>query len=47
MLSSKEGPIVLGQGSYIQVVESFENIGPIWDATLADLDGSGQVGGTS
>lgn len=42
--SEKEGVLVLGKGSYLEIVERFENVGPVWDAASADLDGSGQVG---
>jgi DNA damage-binding protein 1 len=39
----EKGVIVLGQGSYLSVVDSWKNIAPIMDAVLVDLDGSGQV----
>ncbi|PCH40170.1 hypothetical protein WOLCODRAFT_67201 [Wolfiporia cocos MD-104 SS10] len=38
----KAGRIVASKGSYVEVIESFQNIAPIVDAALVDLDGSGQ-----
>lgn len=39
----REGKIVSGKGSYIEVLSNYENIAPVMDAVLADIDGSGQV----
>lgn len=39
----EKGIVVLGQGNYLSVVDSWKNIAPIMDAVLVDLDGSGQV----
>lgn len=46
-LQSKEvrkskGTIIKAKGSHVEVLETYQNIAPIMDATLADLDGSGQ-----
>ncbi|KZT11975.1 uncharacterized protein LAESUDRAFT_746751 [Laetiporus sulphureus 93-53] len=38
----KEGKIVSGKGSYVEVLSNHENIAPVMDAVLADIDGSGQ-----
>ncbi|KAH9942902.1 CPSF A subunit region-domain-containing protein [Amylocystis lapponica] len=38
----KDGKILSGKGTYVEVLESYQNIAPIMDAALADLDGSGQ-----
>jgi DNA damage-binding protein 1 len=42
---NNDGPgyIVVGIGSYITELESFNNLAPILDAVLIDTDGSGQV----
>ena len=37
------GYVITPDGSYIKIVQSFKNIGPIIDATMVDTDGSGQV----
>lgn len=37
------GTVIRLKGSHVEVLESFRNIAPIVDATLADIDGSGQV----
>lgn len=38
-----EGCIITPDGSYVKVVQSFKNIGPIIDAVMVDVEGSGQV----
>lgn len=38
-----KGRIVRTRGNFVEILESFSNIAPIVDATLADIDGSGQV----
>lgn len=43
MMSEEKGMVVLGQGNYLSVMDSWKNIAPIMDAALVDLDGSGQV----
>ncbi|CCM01903.1 uncharacterized protein FIBRA_03974 [Fibroporia radiculosa] len=42
--SKKErgGQVVLGKGKFVEVLDSYENIAPIMDAVMVDLDGSGQ-----
>ncbi|KAG8949792.1 hypothetical protein FRC04_008332 [Tulasnella sp. 424] len=40
-------PEAKSDGSYIEVLESYTNLGPILDAVLMDADGSGQVGASS
>ncbi|OBZ68977.1 DNA damage-binding protein 1 [Grifola frondosa] len=40
--AGKDGRIVSMTGNYVEVLESYQNIAPILDAVLADLDGSGQ-----
>lgn len=37
-----QGYVVTPDGSYVKVLESFKNIGPIIDAAMVDIDGSGQ-----
>jgi DNA damage-binding protein 1 len=37
------GRIIAPDGSYVRVVQSFKNIGPIIDAVMVDVEGSGQV----
>lgn len=32
------------KGTYIEVLQTHDNVAPIMDAVLADIDGSGQVG---
>lgn len=39
----EKGVVVKLKGSYVEHLEPFRNIAPIVDATIADLDGSGQV----
>lgn len=41
--NEEKGIIVMSQGSYLSVLDSWKNIAPIMDAALVDLDGSGQV----
>ncbi|RXW24467.1 hypothetical protein EST38_g1372 [Candolleomyces aberdarensis] len=36
------GRIIAPDGSYVRVVQSFKNIGPIVDAVMVDVEGSGQ-----
>jgi DNA damage-binding protein 1 len=38
-----QGYVVVGKGSYLTELESFNNLAPILDAALVDTDGSGQV----
>ncbi|OSX59780.1 hypothetical protein POSPLADRAFT_1048255 [Postia placenta MAD-698-R-SB12] len=38
----KGGKVVEVKGTYIEVLDEYQNIAPIMDAALADLDGSGQ-----
>ena len=38
-----EGRVLGLNGTFIEVLDTWENIGPILDAVLADTDGSGQV----
>jgi len=38
-----QGYVVVGKGSYLTELESFNNLAPILDAILVDTDGSGQV----
>jgi DNA damage-binding protein 1 len=42
-----KGSIIESQGSFINVLSTFKNIAPIFDAVLVDTDGSGQVRGLS
>ncbi|KAG0700426.1 CPSF A subunit region-domain-containing protein [Suillus ampliporus] len=37
-----QGYVVVGMGSYVTELESFNNLAPILDAVLVDTDGSGQ-----
>lgn len=39
----KEGKIVRTKGTFLEVLQTYDNIAPILDAALADIDGSGQV----
>ena len=39
----KDGKIVSTKGSYLDVIERWENVAPIVDAAMVDLEGSGQV----
>lgn len=39
----RDGRVVATKGTYIEMLETFQNIAPIMDAVLADLDDSGQV----
>ena len=39
----KEGRIINTKGTYLEVTQRYNNIAPIMDAVLADIDGSGQV----
>ena len=41
--STSKGKIVASSGSYLDVLTTWTNIAPIWDAVLADTDGSGLV----
>jgi len=38
-----EGRVLGLNGTFIEVLDIWQNIGPILDAVLADTDGSGQV----
>ena len=40
----KEGRIIGMKGTYLEVLQNHDNIAPILDAALADIDRSGQVG---
>ncbi|KZT73848.1 hypothetical protein DAEQUDRAFT_357103 [Daedalea quercina L-15889] len=40
---AKDGRVVGTKGSYVDVVERSENVAPIVDAAMADLEGSGQI----
>ncbi|EJF63344.1 hypothetical protein DICSQDRAFT_153890 [Dichomitus squalens LYAD-421 SS1] len=40
--SAREGRVVNTQGTFLEVLQNFDNIAPIMDAALADIDGSGQ-----
>lgn len=42
-----EGLIVNGDGGYLEELESFNNLAPIVDAVMVDIDSTGQVGGLS
>jgi len=42
-----EGLVVNGIGSYLEQLESFNNLAPIVDAVMVDIDSTGQVGGLS
>lgn len=37
------GRVLASSGIYIEVLDTWQNVGPILDAVLADTDGSGQV----
>lgn len=37
------GRVLASNGTYIEVLDTWQNVGPILDAVLADTDGSGQV----
>ena len=41
--SLSSGRVITPQGSHLKVLQSFKNIGPVNDALLVDLEGSGQV----
>ncbi len=41
--STRDGRVVNTKGTFLEVVQNFDNIAPIMDAALADIDGSGQV----
>lgn len=43
----KDGKVVSTRGSYLDVIETWENVAPIVDATMVDLEGSGQVSSLS
>ena len=38
-----EGRVLALNGSFIEALDTWQNVGPILDAVLADTDGSGQV----
>ena len=40
---ARDGRVVNTKGTYLEVLQNFDNIAPIMDAVLADIDGSGQV----
>ena len=37
------GRVIASNGTHIEVIDTWQNVGPILDAVLADTDGSGQV----
>ena len=39
----KDGKVVRTKGSYVDVIDRWENVAPIVDAAMVDLEGSGQV----
>lgn len=41
--AGRDGRIVKTKGRFLETVQSYDNIAPILDAVLADIDGSGQV----
>ncbi|KAI1790140.1 mono-functional DNA-alkylating methyl methanesulfonate N-term-domain-containing protein [Ganoderma leucocontextum] len=40
--SAREGRVVNTKGTFLEVLQNYDNIAPITDAALADIDGSGQ-----
>lgn len=42
-LREGQGLIVLDKGSFLKVLDTWKNIGPILDSALVDTDGSGQA----
>ena len=38
-----EGRVLALNGTFIEVLDTWQNVGPILDAVLIDTDGSGQV----
>ena len=38
-----EGRVLALNGTFIEVLDTWQNVGPILDAVLTDTDGSGQV----
>ena len=40
---AREGRVVNTKGTFLEVLRTFDNIAPIMDAALVDIDGSGQV----
>lgn len=42
-VSEGGGRVLASNGTYIEVLDTWQNVGPILDAVLADTDGSGQV----
>jgi DNA damage-binding protein 1 len=39
----REGRVLALNGTFIEVLDTWQNVGPILDAVLTDTDGSGQV----
>lgn len=39
----KDGKVVRTRGSYLDIIQTWENVAPIVDAAMVDLEGSGQV----
>jgi DNA damage-binding protein 1 len=37
------GRVLASNGTYTEILDTWQNVGPIMDAVLADTDGSGQV----
>ena len=42
-IPDKQGRVVNMKGTFVEVLQKYDNIAPIMDAVLADIDGSGQV----
>ncbi len=40
----QSGRIVNAKGTFLEMLQTYDNIAPIMDAVLEDIDGSGQVG---
>jgi DNA damage-binding protein 1 len=38
-----EGRVLALNGTFIEVLDTWQNVGPILDAVLTDTDGNGQV----
>jgi DNA damage-binding protein 1 len=41
--SGRKGKVVRSEGSFLEVLATYQNLGPISDALLMNADGSGQV----
>ncbi|CDO76087.1 hypothetical protein BN946_scf184649.g13 [Trametes cinnabarina] len=42
-ISARGGRVINTKGSFVEILHRYDNIAPILDAVLADVDGSGQV----